>query len=125
MPLALTKVPGAQVRHWSQASALTVVLKVPVPQGLQVLSVVAVPQVTRRWPAVHTVHGVQAVAAFASWSQVLGAQVTFGVVPPAQYVPAAQGAQPGAAVGVPAVSCSVPGAHAPWGRHEAWFGVLL
>jgi hypothetical protein len=66
---------------------------------------------------------VHAVAELWSWSHVSlpDPHSTFGVVPPAQYVPLGQSLQTAAEVGVGAATCSVPAAHAPCDWHVVWF----
>jgi len=51
-----------------------------------------------------------------------GAQRTFGVAAPAQYVPASQGVHTGGAIGVAAEICTVPATHASAGKQLDSFG---
>ena len=98
-------------------------LKLPLGHAVQIRSVVAVPGEPTDSPAVHDVHGVQAVAALLSLSQVPIAQATFGEVPPAQYVPISHAWQVAAAVGVAGEVCTVPAGQASAGKQLVWFGV--
>jgi hypothetical protein len=111
----LTKEPGTQTVQGAHVSAFVVVLKVPPVHVAHVRFVTALPSAATDWPAVQSVHATQAVAELPSWSQVCPVQATFGISPPAQYVPASHGEQEAGDVGVAGAICSVPAAHAPTG----------
>ncbi len=120
----LTYWPGTHVVHAAQVFWFAVVVYVPLAHDAHVRSVVAEPLETTRSPATHVDHAAHAVAEFPSLSQVVPLHATSGVVPPAQYVPAAQGAHVGGVVPEPGEVCFVPAAHAPCGRHELWLLAL-
>jgi len=63
--------------------------------------------------------GTHAVPELASWSQVPGAHGSFGANSPAQNVPAGQGSQTAADVGVAGAVWTVLAGHAPYFVHAA------
>jgi len=121
-PAISTWLPGSHVVQLAQLGAFVVALKLPLAQGAHVRSAVALPSAVTDCPGVHDVHAAHAVAESLSWSQLPLVQVSFGVVPPAQYVPVSQAAQTGGDVGVAGVVCSVPAAQASADTQLDWFG---
>ena len=103
-----------------QTLTLGWVLALPDGHAAHCLSAVVLPPTVTRWPAAHTVHGTQGVALSPSLSHRPLAHACFGVVPPAQYVPASQAMHCGELVLVAGVVSSVPAAHPPAGAHADW-----
>ena len=107
----------SQVAQAVQEAALALELKVPASHTWHVRSLVAVASARTRVPGGHTLTEAQAVAGLPSLSQVPSPQAVAGLVPPAQYWPAAQAWHTAALVEVPAAVCSVPAAQLPWSWH--------
>ncbi len=120
LPSAETCWPGTQSVHGVQVLALTVVLAEPLAHAVHARSVVGLPSANTREPGRHAVHGSHAETAVLSWSQVPGAQGSFGVVPPGQNVPGSHGAHD-ARFSVE-VEGAVPAGHESAGRQASWFG---
>ncbi len=120
VPGALTKVPGAQSVHGVQELALRTVLAEPLAHETHVRSVAALPSAKTRCPGRHCVHGTQDEADEESWSQVPGAQGSFAVEPPGQYVPGSHATQ----TLCPSLEVAglVPAGHESTGRHASWLG---
>jgi hypothetical protein len=74
-----TNVPGAQSLHTTQASALFIVLKLPLLQAAQMRSLSSVGALLTYWPGLHVVYVTQAVSGRPSSSNVPSAQ---GATPP-------------------------------------------
>jgi hypothetical protein len=77
-------VPAAHVVQGVQATAFAAALNVPLAQGAQTRSSIALPEVDANFPATHVVKAAQAVAGSPSWSQVPLAHGTDTAAPPAQ-----------------------------------------
>ncbi len=93
VPFVAMNVPWLHEVQVVHDAALFVVEYLPAAHALQVRSVVAFPCSNTNWPGMHSVKLTHALAGFASWSQVPGAQVVSGASPPAQYVPTVHDAQ--------------------------------
>jgi hypothetical protein len=87
-PRPVTYCPASQSLHGLQLAALFEALNVADAHGEHARSLVLLPALLTKNPGEHCVHGTHALAGFASWSKVPGAQLSFGALPPAQYSPA-------------------------------------
>jgi hypothetical protein len=125
LPAPATKVPAAQVVQSAQLEAFVVFAQVPQEQPEQVRSVVASPSLAMKSPAMQSVLSMQAVAALPSSSNVPGAQATWGLVSPAQKVPASQGTQVAGVLEVAGDVCRVPAGQASGSRQTEAFVVVL
>jgi hypothetical protein len=125
VPAVATYWPAAQVAQGWQAGALGASVKVPVPQGVQLRSVVALPTALTKLPARQAVCVAHAVAGLASWSQVPALQVSRAAVPPAQYWPGWQASQATGEVAVEGAVLTVPAAQVPASRHIDWLALAL
>jgi hypothetical protein len=115
-----TKVPAGHIDQEVQATAFVAVLNDPLEQAEQTRSEVAVGSERTNVPGRQEVVATHGVAEFRSLSHVPDAQETGAASPPAQYWPAAQGAQTAAEVAVPEATSCVPAAQVPWGWQEIW-----
>lgn len=95
-------------------------LNVPAPQTTHLRSVFAEPSVSTLVPALHVCHSTQGVSERPSSSHVPGSHARLAMVPPAQNVPASQGAQTAAELDVAATTSTVPAGHAAASWHFVW-----
>jgi hypothetical protein len=107
-----------------QLDALMLALNVPLMHGSQVRSMVALPSWLTLFPSGQFLRGAHSVPGASSWSHIPLGQTSPGVSPPGQKVPASQGLHCAGSVSVAGSICSVPGSHAPGGRHSLWFSMV-
>jgi hypothetical protein len=115
-----TLVPAGQLDQGLQEAALIVVLWVPLRQGEHVRSVLADPAFTTKVPAEQSVLFTQAVAGFASLSQVSPRHWTRRADPPAQNSPASHAVQLGPDVVVGGDIMKVPAGQSVAATHATW-----
>jgi hypothetical protein len=103
VPASDCVLPAWQTVNGAQLSAFSVEVKVPVAQSPQVRLVVGLPAVRTYLPATQVVRFTQGVAGEPSSSQVPAGQMSWGLVPPLQELPAGHAVQPAGVLLVAAV----------------------
>ena len=96
-----------QLAEFALAAAL------PAAHALQVRSTTALPSLAIEFPGLQVLFATQSVEDDPSLSQVPAAQLSFGEVAPAQYVPASHTAHCVGLLKLPAWVCTVPAAQLP------------